>query len=102
MFEAASASSLGTLTFGFALADIWRLTMGLIPFWTDMDRGRFLEAQWDHNAAARDEDSVGMGDLTQPVLDGRIPAPILNTSVVESGNRIMITPRPPPDGWRLL
>lgn len=95
------ASSLSATTCGFAFYDIVRLFTGGIP-WFDSatDRGLLLEKQWAHIAAAKavtgnplfgcETDKI-LG-LRQAIKQGNIPAPIFNTTAMESGRRIMITP----------
>ena len=99
----ATASSLEAVAYGFAFSDFPRLFSG--GFYSPhKDRGQLLEEEWARIAAAQivGED-VGkrpqprdgkrrLRSLNTSIRDGTIPAPIFGTTVMEAGQRLMITP----------
>jgi len=81
--------SLDSTGWGFAYPDIWRL-FGLSFFVPKLlDRGWAIETDWKSNMICKD---TTMSDLRKLCLDGEIPLPILNTTRVNDGNRVMLTP----------
>jgi len=98
-----TASSLGAAAYGVAFSDFPRLLSG--GFYSPRkDRGQLLEEEWARIAAAPIE-GVDVGKRPQPrqgkrrlrslnssIRDGSIPAPIFGTTVMEAGQRVMITP----------
>lgn len=101
--DAAMWPSLAPTAYGLAFADLRR---ALFPIWVTewFDRGRLLEADWRAlgnrlrggaplaEAHAADGDRVLVSDWRQDVRSGRLPAVIFNTTVMETGERIAITP----------
>ena len=102
--EAATTESLDAMAFGLVARDFFRPVLGR---WSmqDNDRGHIQERAWASNAdAARKNPSptpvecgLGQGELTinctrSLVKQGQLPALILNSVVLETGRRIMITP----------
>ena len=97
-----TSSSLAATAYGFAFRDFFRLlTGGVLPL--DLDRGLLLERQWLKTANGKvhgDEITMPQGVLTDrtmtslrsAVAQGRIPAPILSATIMESGRRVMMTP----------
>src|SRR5262245_45769327 len=98
-----TASSLEAVAYGFAFSDFPRLFSG--GFYSPhKDRGQLLEEEWARIAAAPVVgDDVGkrpqprdgkrrLRSLNTSIRDGTIPAPIFGTTVMEAGQRLMITP----------
>jgi Patatin-like phospholipase len=98
-----TASSLEAVAYGFAFSDFPRLFSG--GFYSPhKDRGQLLEEEWARIAAAPIVgDDVGerpqprdgkrrLRSLNTSIRDGTIPAPIFGTTVMEAGQRLMITP----------
>jgi len=97
-----TSSSLAATAYGFAFRDFFRLLSGgVLP--VDLDRGLLLERQWLKTANGKvqgDEIRMPAGVLTDRtmaslragVAKGRIPAPILSATIMESGRRVMMTP----------
>ena len=98
-----TASSLEAVAYGFAFSDFPRLLSG--GFYSPhKDRGQLLEEEWARIAAAPIVgDDVGkrpqpqdgkrrLRSLNTSIRDGSIPAPIFSTTVMEAGQRLMITP----------
>jgi hypothetical protein len=98
-----TASSLEAVAYGFAFRDFPRLFSGGF-YDPGKDRGQLLEEEWARIAAAPIEgDEVGrrpdpalgkrrLRSLNTSIRDGTIPAPIFGTTVMEAGQRLMITP----------
>jgi hypothetical protein len=98
-----TASSLDVVAYGFAFRDFPRLLSGGFydPY---KDRGQLLEEEWARIAAAPIEgEDVGrrpqpregkrrLRSLNTSIRDGVVPAPIFGTTVMEAGQRLMITP----------
>ncbi|HVG77952.1 MAG TPA: patatin-like phospholipase family protein [Patescibacteria group bacterium] len=96
------SSSLAATAYGFAFRDFFRLlTGGVVPL--DLDRGLLLERQWLKTAnGVVNGDEVRMpqgvlidrtmASLRSQIAQGRIPAPILSATIMESGRRVMMTP----------
>ncbi len=105
----ATASSLEAVTYGLAFRDLPRwLTFGLFGWVASEDRGTYLEDSWCRlgqspvagEPAAKCEVEPSLGELADYVEQGLIPLPILNTTALETGRRVMATPlqfeeRPP-------
>ncbi|MEM7790303.1 MAG: patatin-like phospholipase family protein [Verrucomicrobiota bacterium] len=94
IYKASVKSSLESLTHSIAYLDFWRMvTGGFLPF-TRQDRGLNLERAWQKNAGAGGKDvaPVMVSDLREGIRTGQLPAVIFNTTVMEVGRRVMITP----------
>ena len=91
----AMKSSLAVTAYGMAFPDFRRV---LMPIGADetFDRGRLLEADW--RATAKRRHPSGPPDLDllsawrEAIRQGRRPAVIFNTTVMETGERVAITP----------
>ena len=94
IFDASVKTSLESSTYGIAYLDFWRMvTGGLLPF-SDNDRGRALSDAWQRNASVfpgGDQDRL-VSELRGGTRSGQIPAVIFNTTVMEVGRRVMVTP----------
>lgn len=85
-------SSLGAVAYGFSFIDFWTILFGG-PVLAETDRGRLLEEKWAKNAnGTPDAKAFLLRDFEDGIRTGCIPAPILNTTVMENGQRVMITP----------
>jgi hypothetical protein len=93
--EDAMASSLSVSAYGTAFPDFRR---AVFPLFVDeaFDRGRLLEADWRRTANTRHGVPAEAFDLLDgwgpAVRDGSRPAVILNATVMETGERLAITP----------
>jgi hypothetical protein len=107
----ATASSLGPVAYGLAFRDFPRLmTAGIYDPWTD--RGRLLQEEWARIAAApvvgeevgprppAIEGKRALRSLNPAIRAGVIPAPIFGATVMETGQRLMITPMTLPESER--
>lgn len=98
-----TASSLEPVAYGFAFLDFPRLLSGGI-YDPQQDRGQLLENEWARIATApvagekvgrRPDAGPGkrrLRSLNASIRDGVVPAPIFGTTVMEAGQRLMITP----------
>lgn len=115
----ATVSSLSDVVYGLAFRDIPRVPVELskmfVPVcletrrvigrtydWFEEDRGALLEQSWRRaagignpkNTDPEDTDPTILmrRDLKNLIRSGKLPAPIFNTAVMETGRRVMITP----------
>jgi hypothetical protein len=97
VFEDATASSLEPVAWGFAYRDMWR---ALLPFVFDRiaspmeDRGWAIERVWERRLerVQKGYGALTVGQLAQRVAAGGFPVPIFNATLVETGQRYIITP----------
>lgn len=82
-------SSLVEAAYGLACLDFWRLFFARPAIHPQWDRGRLMENAWGRFAGAAE---WPLSNLRQPIREGRVPGVILNTTVLEKGQRLMITP----------
>ncbi len=88
-------TSLSITAYGFAFPDFRR---AIFPIWTDedFDRGRLAEADWrkPSNRLNKKEpkDLVLLSEWRDAIRDGSKPAVIFNSTVMENGARIALTP----------
>lgn len=99
----ATASSLAAVAYGLAFRDVPRLMTGGL-YNPGKDRGQLLEEEWARIAAAPvlgeevgarpkpREGKRALRSLNVSIRDGTVPAPIFGTTVMEAGQRLMITP----------
>ncbi len=108
----ATSSSLEAAAYGVAFRDFPRLVTGGLyyPIIQDHDRGELLEDEWARTAAGTVKESpteketeyrvhkgakgteLRLLDLGAQITTGLIPAVIFNATVMESGQKVMITP----------
>lgn len=82
--------SLAAVGYGFALIDFWRIFGGPILN-RDLDRGILLEHAWRRRYGGLEGGEVTLRELDDAVEDGRVPALILGSTVMETGRRLMLT-----------
>ncbi len=92
-FANSTRSSLRASAYGFAFLDFWRTFLGegllILKEW---DRGHLLENSWLRIAARNGHDGGTLLGTRRGVAEGRLPALILNSTVMERGHRVMLTP----------
>lgn len=96
--EAAMAPSLDAIAWGFAFPDLMRLSL---PDWLarkfqslEFDRGKVLEEFWTkqlEKVASRDE-QFDFVTLKRRIEDGELPSFVFNATIVETGQRFLISP----------
>ena len=103
VLAASMRSSLSPAAYGLAFADLRR---GLFPIWVDesFDRGRLLEADWRARGqrlyhgldidvgSPHDADLQPLTAWIENIRGRRAPGVIFNSTVMESGQRVAITP----------
>lgn len=97
IFNSATADSLDAIGWGMAYPDLLRF-IGL-PFLVPNpleDRGKAVEIDWEGELK---NPTASLADWGQKVLDGILPIPIFNATLVEDGRRFLISPMtfPNPD-----
>lgn len=88
-FKDSVASSLEATAYGLAVVDFERIFLGnSLPVLRRWDRGLLLESSWERIAG----DNPTLLGLRPAIRGGRMPALILNSTVMERGHRVMLTP----------
>lgn len=87
--EMAGASSLDGVSWGLAYPDLWRIFFSLLVRDPFLDRGWALERIW--RGRLRHPEAT-LGDWYAKMKDGRLPAAVFNSTVVETGDQLLLTP----------
>ncbi len=89
IFTRATEDSLDAVGWGLAYPDLVR-AIGL-PFLVDKysDRGAAMERNWQRHLT---KPQATLADWREQILDGEIPIPVFNATLVEDGRRFLITP----------
>lgn len=91
IFRSTTQDSLDAIGWGLAYPDLWRI-IGL-PFLAprQCDRGKAVETDWQ--SEMKDPQSkTSLDTWRNQVLEGQIPIPIFNATLVEDGRRFLISP----------
>lgn len=95
IFDSATADSLDAVGWGLAYPDLWRIiALPILPsIFTPQidDRGIALQTNWQGEMAQPDKPKTLANWRTQ-ILDGDLPIPVFNATLVEDGFRLLITP----------
>jgi len=92
----AGTSSLSAVAWGLAYPDFWRIVFSpAVP--ADRDRGWALEERW---RIALDDPGQTLSTWRAGIQQGWRPVPIFNATVVETGDRLTISPIDVPQGDR--
>jgi hypothetical protein len=94
VIDAATQTSLASAAYGFAFPDLRRF---IFPFWApELDRARLQEARWQRvalNGGGNGRRSQQLlADWNERIRRHEMPAFIFNATVMETGERIAITP----------
>lgn len=87
--QVAGASSLDGASWGLAYPDLWRI---FAPF---LVRNRFLDRGWALEAVWRDrltDPDATLESWRGRMEQGELPAAVFNSTVVETGNQLLLTP----------
>lgn len=89
IFDASTKDSLDATGWGFTYPDLWRV-LGL-PFLktTPPDRGAAVETDW--KSAMKDPHAT-LRAWVAPILEGKLPIPVFNATVVEDGRPYLLCP----------
>ena len=91
IFQAATADSLGATGWGLVYPDLWRL-IGL-PFLSTEPRDRGAAINLDWRAHMRDpQKPPTLQDWVSPIMQGQLPIPVFNATVVEDGRQFLLSP----------
>jgi hypothetical protein len=93
IFRSATSDSLDAVGWGLAYPDLWRV-IGL-PFLASQlsDRGNAIETDWQGEMAVPNAPTWISTWRTQ-VLAGQIPIPAFNATIVDTGDRFVVSPMP--------
>ena len=83
----AGANSLHDVGWGLLYPDLARVTIPLVP--NHIDRGWALEESWRSRLRERD---ATFGTWRARIQAGQLPIPVFNATVVETGERLLLTP----------
>ncbi|MBI3325860.1 MAG: patatin-like phospholipase family protein [Nitrospinae bacterium] len=101
--QAAESSSLDAVAWGVAYPDLWRATLtplfSLSPTLRTLDRGWAIEQAWKKQLADPQHEPTLLG-WKDGVRAGWRPATIFNATIVETGERLLLTPIDIPDTWK--
>ncbi len=87
ILDAAGRSSLDAVAWGLAYPDFWRMFFGeLVP--RRLDRAWALEQSWTRDLR---HPEATLGDWQRKIADGWLPAAVLNSTHVETGNPFLLT-----------
>jgi hypothetical protein len=95
--DAAGASSLDATAWGLAYPDLWRVLSGFLLGDKTLDRGWAMEQEWKRHLTMPDR---RLSQWRIGLREGWLPAPVLNATVVETGEQFLLTPLDLPPGWR--
>lgn len=94
--EAARSSALEATTWGLAYPDTLRT---VLPFFVDktIDRGWAIEQVWQQRMRSTSVDDVDRGELDfaemgKAIQQNKLPIPVFNATLMESGQRLQISP----------
>jgi len=87
--QTAGASSLEGVSWGLAYPDLWRIFAPFLVRNRFLDRGWALEAIWRSRMA---EPNATLSDWRKKMQAGELPAAVFNSTVVETGNQLLLTP----------
>ncbi len=90
--------SLPEAIWGLAYPDFWRTLPGPWFRWKGVeDRGDALERAWSRHLRHPESTLAGW---REEIRAGRLPVPIFNTTISETGGRLLLTPVDVPRDWR--
>lgn len=91
IFRSATKDSLDAVGWGLAYLDFWRF-IGL-PFLVrpEFDRGTAVETDWQ-GETKEPQTRKTLATWRKQVFDGKIPIPVFNATIVETGERFLISP----------
>lgn len=88
--QSAASPSLAATAWGIIYPDFWRAAFAVAGWWRPLqDRGWALEQTW---AQRLDKPQRSFGDWREGIAAGWRPPVIFNTTIVETGERLLMTP----------
>ncbi|MDJ0689096.1 MAG: hypothetical protein QNJ41_11360 [Xenococcaceae cyanobacterium MO_188.B32] len=95
IFNSATADSLDAVGWGLAYPDLWRIiALPILPSALTpqiSDRGIALETDWQQEMQVSNQPKT-LATWRDPILDGNLPIPVFNATLVENGFRLLISP----------
>lgn len=93
VFRSATSDSLDAVGWGLAYPDLWRV-IGL-PFLAPQlcDRGNAIETDWQ-GEMEKPNATTWISTWQAQVLAGQIPIPAFNATIVDTGDRFVVSPMP--------
>jgi hypothetical protein len=88
IFERATSDSLGAVGWGLAYPDFFRF-FGLPSFNPTINRGWAIESYWKQQMKNPDS---SLSKWRDQIIWGNLPIPVFNTTTVEDGYRLLISP----------
>ncbi len=94
IFRSSTNNSLNSTGWGLAYPDLWRFFW--FPSLAEMlnlgDRGTAIEMEWKVNLKNSHNPPTLGSSWRKKVLDGEIPIPVFNATLVENGFRLLLSP----------
>lgn len=87
--ENVAKPSLPEAVWGLVYPDFWRTLPGPWFRWKVEDRGEALELSWSRHLR---HPEATLADWREEIRAGRLPVPVFNTTISETGGRLLITP----------
>lgn len=95
IFNSATRDSLDATGWGLAYPDLWRIiALPILPSLLSpkiSDRGIAVETDWQGEMKNPNQEKT-LATWRSQILQGEIPIPIFNATLVEDGNRFLVTP----------
>jgi len=99
ILEAAETSSLDEAGWGLAYPDLLRAFLPFAVYPNTIDRAWSLERAWARGLQMGGRPPSTMRDWAAGIEAGWRPIPVFNATIVETGERFLISPVDLPDGW---
>ncbi|MEH2398554.1 hypothetical protein [Nostoc sp.] len=90
-FYAATKDSLDAVGWGLVYLDLWRFIGFPFLVSPEFDRGTAVEIDWQGEMKDRNKIKT-FGTWRKQIFDGEIPIPVFNATLVENGQRFLMTP----------
>jgi hypothetical protein len=88
--DSAASPSLPEAVWGLVYPDFWRILPGPWFRWKEVDdRGEALERAWERHLR---RPQATLSDWRAAIRAGRLPVPIFNATITETGGRLLMTP----------
>jgi hypothetical protein len=97
-FDAATSDSLDAVGWGFAYLDLWRFLGFPYLIRPKFDRGTAVETDWQGEMKDWQKETnklktpKTLATWRKQIFEGKIPIPVFNATLVETGERFLITP----------
>jgi hypothetical protein len=98
IFKSSTQDSLDAVGWGFAYLDLWRFLGFPYLIRPKFDRGTAVETDWQGEMKGWQKETdqpktpKTLATWRKQIFDGKMPIPVFNATVVETGERFLITP----------